>query len=284
MNPIYLIPMVFIWILITGAIAYSIYLKLKARKAYQEMYENALVAGDTEDFPPPKSLLRAIVSSKETWKMLFWAFTTAGFMMFIVEETMQIRGFGRYGLQQAKLWNEAANACNYSAKAVRRDRTIMNMLSLLNPPAGYVFKRYVDAEEKKLGWEMQRIEKELGKINSRVTLIENQLKIAPIITSKEVVVAKALIPDDIGKLSAIPAKPVFPIATADGGLSYPRQIDYTTHADRIERKAESVYVTKFGRKFHRLDCGTITGKAGVVKMPITEAIAEDKEPCLRCKP
>lgn len=285
MRSLHLITMIFIWSVITVAVIYSIILKLKGRRQYADMRDAAMREQgedfDPEQYPPQKTLLKAIATSKETWKTLFWAFTTAGFMMFIVEETMQIRGFGRYGLQQAKLWDEAARACNYSVEAVKRDRSIIKLLSFLNPPAGYVFTRYVDAEEKKLVWEMQRIDKELGKLNSRVTLIEGKLEVKPI----EVAHDKGPdLPAGIGKVDATPSRPVFPIAQADGGLAYPRQIDYTTHAERVSRAQPFVYVTKYGRKFHTIKCRSVTGRQGVVKLSRTEALADNKEPCLRCKP
>lgn len=278
MNMSWMIPMSLIWMVITGALIYRIYLSIKGRRAQQNRVFQAM-QDQGEDFDPaenplPKPALRAIVTSKEFWRTLFWAFTTAGFMMFIVEETMQVRGFGRYGLQQGKLWQEAATAANYSAGALRRDRGIIKALTLLNPPAGYVFGRYVDAEEKKLSWEMQRIEKELSKLNSRVTVIEETLRIKPINT----------IPDAVGKLAAVPARPVFPIAQADGGLRYPKQIDYTTHDQRVKTQKGFVYVTQYGQKFHRVSCRSLKGRNQVLKLPKTQAEADGKTGCYICKP
>lgn len=219
------------------------------------------------------SVFQAVLFGKPFWMLLFWAFTTAGFMMFIVEETMQIRGFGRYGLQQAKLWREAAEAVNDSVDALQRDRGILRFMSILNPPAGYVFGRYADAEAKKLEWEMTRIEAELANINSRVTIIEDKLKIKPIETG----------PDP-------PHSPSRPRQMADvtiqgvGKLSFPKQIDYQTHAERIEESKAMVFVTQFGRKYHRSSCRSIKGRQGVRRITETEAMTEDKTPCLRCKP
>lgn len=209
------------------------------------------------------------IKSKAFWKTCFWAFTTAGFMMFIVEETMQVRGFGRYGLQQGKLWQEAATAANYSVGAMRRDRTIIKILSVLNPPAGYVFGRYVDAEEKKLGWEMKRIESELQKLNTRVKIIENELRIRPV----------SLIPETLTDISPLPARMPKPTSK----LSYPKQIDYQTHDQRLNRSQDAVYLTKYGSKFHRPGCGSIKGR-GARKVGKAEAVGDGKTPCLRCKP
>jgi len=220
------------------------------------------------------TFIGSIFFSKTFWRTAFWAFTTAGFMMFIVEETMQVRGFGRYGLQQGKLWQEAAVAANYSVKALERDRGIIKALSILNPPAGYVFKRYVDAEEKKLGWEMKRIASELKKLNSRVEIIEKTLRIKPV----------NLLPEEIGKLAASPATPVFPIAQVDGGLRYPRQIDYVTHDQRVQVQKGFVYVTQYGSKFHKISCRSLKGRNQVLKLPKTEAENDGKSGCLICKP
>lgn len=208
------------------------------------------------------------IKSKTFWKTCFWAFTTAGFMMFIVEETMQVRGFGRYGLQQGKLWQEAAVAANYSVRAMKRDRFIIKTLAVLNPPAGYVFKRYVDAEEKKLGWEMKRIESELGKLKSRVTIIEQELRLRPI----------TLLPE-VADISATPIQMPKPASK----LSYPKQIDYQTHDQRLNRSQNMVYLTKYGGKFHNIGCGSIKGRQ-VRKVSKSEAVTEGKTPCLRCKP
>lgn len=268
--------MLLIWILITASIGYKIFLSFKGRRD-QRREINRLRIEQGEEFDPaehpePKPILIAILKSKEFWKTLFWAFTTAGFMMFIVEETMQIRGFGRYGLQQGKLWQEAAKASNYSVDAVKRDRAIIKVLTVLNPPAGYVFGRYCDAEEKKLSWEMMRIEKELGKLKSRVTRIEGKLEIRPL-----------TVPDEIGKIAANPAERVFPIATANGGLRYPRQIDYVTAAER-GKTSNLVYITKYGAKYHKQSCRSVTGREGVRALTKLDAQQEGKTPCLRCKP
>ncbi len=219
----------------------------------------------------------ATVRSKSFWKILFWAFTTAGFMMFIVEETMQVRGFGRYGLQQGKLWQEAAVAANYSVGALVRDRSIIKVLSLLNPPAGYVFGRYVDAEEKKLGWEMKRIESELKKLNSRVEIIENKLQLSPVAPKLKQV---SILPAKLTDIPLIPAR----LPAPDGKLFYPRQVDYQTHAQRVQKAQNSVYVTQYGSKYHRLTCSSIKGRNGVRRLTPTEAAGDDKTPCLKCKP
>ncbi len=220
-------------------------------------------------------VFQTVVLSKGFWMLLFWAFTTAGFMMFIVEETMQVRGFGRYGLQQGKLWTEAAEAANYSIKAMEKDKRIIRFLSFINPPAGYVFGRYVEAEEKKLQWEMKRIEKELKKLSSRVEIIEERFSIKPL---------DIPLPKAISKVEAKPASVIFPIATPDGGLRYPRQVDYKTHAERLNRTQPEVYITASGSKYHKIDCRWVKGRSGIRKVSISEARSDDKEPCLTCKP
>lgn len=271
---IFHLAIVVIWIVVFGALGYRIFLALRGRRRQRSIVTHLrTVQGedfDPDEHPEPKPIFQAILTSKEFWRTLFWAFTTAGFMMFIVEETMQIRGFGRYGLQQGRLWEEAAKASNYSVSALKRDRFVINALTILNPPAGYVFSRYCDAEEKKLGWEMTRIESELKKLDSRVTLIENELRIRPI-----------GLPENIN----ISARPVaMPIEAAKAALSYPRQIDYQTKADRDQVNKNFVYVTAFGRKFHRSACRSVVGREGVRKITREEALSEDKTPCLRCKP
>lgn len=262
-----------LWLVITGVIIYYAYSVIKRRKQEVRDYHdlrNALGDEfDPKEHSPPKPFLQALVMSRAFWTTLFWAFTTAGFMMFIVEETMQVRGFGRYGLQQGKLWQEAAVAANYSVGALTRDRGIIRVLSVLNPPAGYVFKRYVDAEEKKLGWEMKRIESELKKLKSRVRIVENRLQLNPI----SVLPTKLT---DIGHLSKLTAP--------EAKLFYPKQVDYQTHDKRVKRVKDQVYVTLYGSKYHRGTCSALRGRNGVRKLPESEAVGEGKTPCLRCKP
>lgn len=46
----------------------------------------------------------------------------------------------------------------------------------------------------------------------------------------------------------------------------------------------SVYVTKHGRKYHRVGCREIKRSVGILKMSISDAKAKGLTPCKVCKP
>lgn len=210
---------------------------------------------------------------KAAFKFYFWLFTAVAFSMFIVEEACQVIGFGRYTLISGKLYAEAAEACNYSAKFLATSRKLIRIGGIVNPMSGYVFGRYIDAEEKKLQWEMQRIEKELAKVKKRITLIENELRIRPIVPELITVSASP------GERPPMPPKPQ---------MSYPKMVDYETHAERLTEQAGRVWRTFSGGKYHKFNCRWLRKdeeiRSGVESLTRLEAIKEDLESCGTCRP
>ena len=98
----------------------------------------------------PEKFKKAWSIISKSVKILLFCIGTAGFSAFIVEETMQVRGFGAYGLQQGKLWQEAARYSNECVDLLERDRRTLKILRWFNPLTGHIFLRYADAEEMKL--------------------------------------------------------------------------------------------------------------------------------------
>jgi len=271
------------WLGFTGMLVYYCVHILKMRRAHKELYHQHLIDVDANqklgletppEVKPPKSFFQALVTSRAFWLVTMWLITTSGFMMFIVEESLQVLGFGRYGLESSKLWPEAADACNYSAQFLSSSDKLIDTLAIFNPLAGYVFGRYIDAEEKKLMWEMQRIEKELERLKGRLTIIENELRIRPI--SPELITVSAR------------GRPVGPDMPPKPKLSYPKMIDYETHAERVEEQAGYVWATASGKKYHNFSCGSLRKdeevRSGVRKLIREQAISAGLEPCKRCKP
>jgi len=271
------------WLLLGGIIIYYFVNVLKMRKAHRETYEAYIGevqrCEHTDEEKPaevkrPPSLFHSIIMSRAFWILTFWLITTSGFMMFIVEESLQVVGFGRYALNQSKLWPEAADAANYSASFIASSDKLIDTLAIFNPLAGYVFGRYIDAEEKKLMWEMQRIEAELKKVKGRVTIIENELRIRPI--SPELITVSAK------------GRPIGPEMPPKPKMSYPKQIDYKTHAQRVEDQSEMVYITVSGTKYHKMFCRWLMKdgqlKDNILKVTREQAIRDGLTPCGTCKP
>lgn len=271
------------WLFFTGVIVYYVVQTMKARKEHGRRFEEYLGElkwcehtgeGKPEEVKKPRSFFHSLVMSRAFWVLTFWLITTSGFMMFIVEESCQVLGFGRYALQSSKLWPEAAEAANYSAEFIASSGKLIDIMAIANPFAGYVFGRYIDAEEKKLMWEMQRIEAELVKLKGRLTTIENELRIRPI--SPELITVSAR------------GRPVGPDMPPKPRLSYPRHIDYKTQAERIQGQSEMVYRTSSGGKYHKMFCRWLMEdgrlKNNVTKITRDEAITEGLTPCRTCKP
>ena len=281
------------WLAFTGMVVLYFIHIFKARRAHKELYRQYVIDVDANqrlnlesppEVKPPVSFFQSLVTSKAFWVITFWLITTSGFMMFIVEESCQVLGFGRYGLESSKLWPEAADACNYSAEFITSSAILIDTMAIFNPLAGYVFGRYMDAEEKKLLWEMQRIEKELEKLGQRIAIVEkqgnriaNELRIRPI--SPELITVSAR------------GRPVGPEMPPKPKLSYPRAIDYETHAERVEDQSGMVYVTRTGTKYHKMFCRWLRTNMGkgpdrpdIRKITRSEATIDGLSPCGTCKP
>ena len=91
--------------------------------------------------------------------------STAGFMMFIIEEAQQQRGFATFPLVQGKMWQEAHEAATFEMKSVLLDRKILAAMYPLNPFAWYFFDRHTDAVQFRIEQSFLRINKELAEMN-----------------------------------------------------------------------------------------------------------------------
>ena len=195
-------------------------------------------------------------------KLLLFAIGTAGFAAFIIEETMQVRGFGAYGLQQAKMWHEAADYSNQCVDLLERDRKTLRLLRWFNPLTGHIFLRYADGEEMKLQAQMKRIEYELKQLDRRVSIVEGKLKTNHI---------------------ELPAERDTKLPVSQP-ISYPKQIDYQTHDERVEEALTKVVATRTGKKYHRKSCSTIQNRE-VIEYESREAAEKaGLSPCRRCRP
>ena len=175
---------------------------------------------------------------------------------------MQVRGFGAYGLQQSKLWHEAAVYSNQCVDLLQRDKRTLRMLRWFNPVTGHIFMRYADAEEMKLQAQMTRIEFELKQLDKRMTLVEGKLKPTLIQVKKE-------------------RDTKLPVNTP---IAYPRQVDYETHAERVTDVQSQVVTTKFGRKYHLKKCPSVAGREVTVYESREDAAKAGLTPCRRCRP
>lgn len=195
-----------------------------------------------------------------------------GFTCFIIEESMQTRGFGRYSLIQGKMWSEAATLCNESAELLSFEKGFLRVNQVVNPIFGWVYYRYAQAEEMKLWGEMKRIEKELAGLGNRMTVIEGKLEVKPI---------------DITPTGNNPQTPVAQIDLTQNEIRPVKQVDYKTHAERVEQaidaKVTGFVKTPSGKKYHRPGCRTVSGKQ--VQQLTKEQIDEMQlTPCMVCSP
>ena len=96
------------------------------------------------------------------WKRIYvWLFFTIPFLLFIMEESVQTLGFGRFTLIQGKLWTEALEATKTDKKVNSICLTASVISVPLNPLAGGVFTLYFIADRDKMKREVMRIENEL---------------------------------------------------------------------------------------------------------------------------
>lgn len=202
-------------------------------------------------------------------KLGLFAIGTAGFAAFIIEETMQVRGFGAYGLQQAKMWHEAAIYSNRCVDLLERDRRTLRLLRWFNPLTGHIFLRYADGEEMKLQAQMQRIEYELKQLDKRVTMVEGKIE------TKKIKINPA------GGMVKAERDTKLPV---NQPIKYPKQIDYQTHDERVADAQSQVVATKFGRKYHLKSCPSIRGKEVTVYESHEDAVKAGLSPCRRCRP
>lgn len=210
----------------------------------------------------PQKLKKAWSIISRVVKLALFCIGTAGFSAFIIEETMQVRGFGAYGLQQAKMWHEAATYSNQCVDLLERDRRTLQILRWFNPLTGHIFLRYADGEEMKLNAQMKRIEYELKQLDRRVTIVEGKLKTNHI-----------EIPKERGQK--------LPVAAA---IAEPKQIDYQTHNERVEKALIKVVATRSGKKYHRKSCSTIQNKEVTIYESREDAEKAGLSPCRRCRP
>lgn len=211
----------------------------------------------------PEKFRKAWSIISKVVKLALFCIGTAGFSAFIIEEAMQVRGFGAYGLQQSKLWHEAAQYSNKCADLLERDRKTLQILRIFNPLTGHIFLRYADSEEMKLQAQMTRIEYELKQLDKRVTIVEGKLKTNHIEIPEE------------GRGQELPVK---------AKIEYPKQVDYETHAERVKDAREEVVATKFGTCYHKKSCPSIKGKEAKVYASKEEAETDGLRPCRRCRP
>lgn len=235
---------------------------------------------DSEERQPPKWMLVLMWIQERWWKVVmligvvFGITQTAGFTAFMIEEKQQSLGFGIFSYQQLKQYPKVLEAAEFCLADAKRDLRALKVLNWFNPITGWAFVNYGEATIKKLTWQIDSVETRLKKVE--VDIAKLQEAVNP--------TQSARLPPDIADAKLKPSPPVFPVSTAEGGLRYPKQIDYQTHAERLNRAKDAVYVTEYGRKYHRLSCRSLKGRDGVRRLTESQATADDKTPCRRCKP
>lgn len=201
------------------------------------------------DSPKGKGRIRSWYAKYRGFiRVWVWVFVTTGFMLFILEEASQVRGFGRYSLLQGRMWTAAEQAAKEDKVFNNLNHTIARVSMFINPIAGYTFTRYFDSESVKLEREMQRIDKELGRLDSRVTFIEKKLDIKPIAEE------------------TIQQSEIQPV----------KQID-----QQVKEEKPMFVATLFGKKYHRPSCRFVRNKE---VREVTDPEADGLEPCQVCRP
>lgn len=210
-----------------------------------------------------------------SYKLLKWYIvlvTMMGFACFMLEESMQTRGFGRFILTSGKMWAEAGDMCNTSMSMLEKEKGFMKLNSYINPFFGWVYFRYAQSEEMKLMAEMKRIEMEISRINGRLEIVENRLQVKPI----------DLTPEKGGELQSLEG-----IDLTQDEIRPVRQIDYETHPERVEAaikaKTTGYVATQFGQKYHRPGCRTVKNKL-TIELTAEDIAKRNLTPCMICRP
>ena len=86
-------------------------------------------------------------SLKWTLKIAFIAFTASGFMMFVLEESLQMMSFGEFAYSSAKDWNGMEEHLKLHQNAHDFASFMINAFGWMNPLMYPAYLQYLEADK-----------------------------------------------------------------------------------------------------------------------------------------